>query len=169
MPFQWRVFSSTLWAPVIWNLPYFYEPAFKPLSQIVAWHNMYFHKVQTLPNRPVSQTQCFQECSHDIPNNHLLYRGTLTTYCNNISLQSHCLFDVICHHNSGRQETMCFKQPSIVQVVKMSFQMVVKIFVVSSLYVIKTIVSVHGGVIYCNPGNNNSGSSPICWKLFYFS
>lgn len=57
---------------------------------------------------------------------------------------------------------MCFKQPSIVQVVKMSFQMVVNIFVVSSLYVIKTIVSAHGGVIYCNPGNNNSGSSPIC-------
>lgn len=43
-----------------------------------------------------------------------------------------------------------------------------KIVMVSSLYITEIVINADGDVIYCNLRNNNSGSSPICWKTFYF-
>lgn len=44
-----------------------------------------------------------------------------------------------------------------------------KIVMVSSLYITEIVINADGDVIYCNLRNNNSGSSPICWKIFYFA
>lgn len=44
-----------------------------------------------------------------------------------------------------------------------------KIVMVSSLYITEIAINADGDVIYCNLRNNNSGSSPICWKIFNFA
>lgn len=43
-----------------------------------------------------------------------------------------------------------------------------KILMVNSLYIIEININADD-VIYCNLRNNNSGSSLICWKMFYFA